>query len=167
MVTRAYSYIRMSSDVQLRGDSLRRQLDASSDYAAKHGLELVEKSRLQDIGVSAFKGANVSDGALGRFLRAVKRKTIPQGSFLLVKSLDRLSRQEIRKSLTLFLSIIDAGVNIVTLADNHVYTAKKTELQDLLISLVIMSRAHENRRPRVSEWERPGQTNERMRRHVR
>ena len=77
------------------------------------------------------------------FLRAVKRKKIPQGSFLLVESLDRLSRQEIRKSLTLFLSIIDAGVNIVTLADGHVYTAQKTELQDLLFSLVIMSRAHE------------------------
>ena len=143
MGTRAYSYIRMSTDVQLRGDSLRRQLEASSDYAAKHGLELVEESRLQDIGISAFKGANVSDGALGRFLKAIERKKIPQGSFLLVESLDRLSRQEIRKSLTLFLRIIDAGVNIVTLADNRVYTAQKTELQDLLISLVIMSWAHE------------------------
>ena len=65
MGVRAYSYIRMSTDVQLRGDSLRRQLEASSDYAAKHGLELVEESRLQDIGISAFKGANVSEGALG------------------------------------------------------------------------------------------------------
>jgi hypothetical protein len=52
-----------------------------------------------------------------------------------------------RKSLGIFLSIIDAGINIVTLADNRVYTAQKTELVDLLTSLVIMSRAA---RPAVS-----------------
>jgi DNA invertase Pin-like site-specific DNA recombinase len=140
---RAYSYVRMSTDLQLKGDSLRRQLEASAAYAATHDLELVDESCLQDIGVSAFKGANVAEGALGRFLEAAKAGTVPAGSFLLVESLDRLSRQEVRKSLGIFLSIVDAGVNIVTLADNHVYTAQKTELVDLLTSLVIMSRAHE------------------------
>jgi DNA invertase Pin-like site-specific DNA recombinase len=133
----------MSTDLQLKGDSLRRQLDASASYAAATGLDLVDESRLEDIGISAFKGANVAEGALGRFLEAAKTGKIPAGSFLLVESLDRLSRQEVRKSLTIFLSIIDAGVNIVTLADNRIYTAQKTELVDLLTSLVIMSRAHE------------------------
>jgi DNA invertase Pin-like site-specific DNA recombinase len=140
---RAYSYIRMSSDLQLKGDSLRRQLEASASYAAANGLDLVDESRLEDIGISAFKGANVAEGALGRFLEAAKAGKIPAGSFLLVESLDRLSRQEVRKSLTIFLSIVDAGVNIVTLTDNRVYAANKTELVDLLTSLVIMSRAHE------------------------
>jgi DNA invertase Pin-like site-specific DNA recombinase len=140
---RAYSYIRMSSDLQLKGDSLRRQLEASPTYAAANDLDLVDESRLEDIGISAFKGANVAEGALGRFLEAAKAGKIPAGSFLLVESLDRLSRQEIRKSLAIFLSIVDAGVNIVTLTDNRVYTAHKTELVDLLTSLVIMSRAHE------------------------
>ena len=140
---RAYSYIRMSTDLQLKGDSLRRQLDASASYAAANGLDLVDEFRLEDIGISAFKGANVAEGALGRFLEAAKAGKISAGSFLLVESLDRLSRQEVRKSLTIFLSIVDAGVNIVTLADNRIYTAQKTELVDLLTSLVIMSRAHE------------------------
>jgi DNA invertase Pin-like site-specific DNA recombinase len=140
---RAYSYIRMSSDLQIKGDSLRRQLDASASYAAANGLDLVDESRLEDIGISAFKGANIAEGALGRFLEAAKAGKIPDGSFLLVESLDRLSRQEVRKSLGIFLNIVDAGVNIVTLTDNRVYTAHKTELVDLLTSLVIMSRAHE------------------------
>jgi DNA invertase Pin-like site-specific DNA recombinase len=143
---RAYSYIRMSTDLQLKGDSLRRQLEASSAYAAANGLDLVDEARLEDIGVSAFKGANVAEGALGRFLDAAKAGKVPAGSFLLVESLDRLSRQEVRKALNTFLSIVDAGVNIVTLADNRVYTAQKTELVDLLTSLVIMSRAHEESR---------------------
>ena len=139
----AHSYIRMSTDLQLRGDSLRRQLQASTKYAAENNLDLVEHIRLEDIGVSAFKGANVSGGALGRFFEAVQTGRIARGSYLLVESLDRISRQELRKSLQIFLSIIDAGINIVTLADNHVYTAEKTELVDLVTSLVIMSRAHE------------------------
>src|SRR3954451_22952342 len=116
---KAYSYVRMSTDLQLKGDSLRRQLEASASYAAANGLDLVDDARLEDIGISAFKGANVAEGALGRFLEAAKGGQIPAGSFLLVESLDRLSRQEVHKSLTIFLSIVDAGVNIVTLTDNR------------------------------------------------
>ena len=55
---RAYSYIRMSTDMQLKGDSLRRQLEASTKYAATNGLDLIADDRLHDIGVSAFKGDN-------------------------------------------------------------------------------------------------------------
>jgi DNA invertase Pin-like site-specific DNA recombinase len=63
---------------------------------------------------------------------------------LILENLDRLSRAEIRKSLSLFLSIIDLGIDLVTLSDNErVYTADKTELVDLVSSLVILSRAHE------------------------
>ena len=62
---RAFSYIRMSSDVQLKGDSLRRQLAKSREYAEKHGLALVETDELKDLGVSAFRGRNIREGALG------------------------------------------------------------------------------------------------------
>jgi len=138
---RAFSYVRMSTPGQLLGDSLRRQLEASRTYASTHGLELVEEP-LQDLGVSAYKGANVSEGSLGRFLDAVRSGKVPTGSFLLVESLDRISRQEIRKALTTFLSIIDAGINLVTLNDAHVYSAQTTDVTDLIVSLVAMSRAH-------------------------
>jgi DNA invertase Pin-like site-specific DNA recombinase len=40
---------------------------------------------------------------------------------LLVESLDRLSRQEVRKSLTLLLQIIDSGIVLVTLADGRIF----------------------------------------------
>jgi DNA invertase Pin-like site-specific DNA recombinase len=71
----------MSTDPQLLGDSRRRQLEASRAYAAAHGLELAEGAELEDIGISAFKGANVSEGALGRFLQAVKSGSIKSGSY--------------------------------------------------------------------------------------
>jgi DNA invertase Pin-like site-specific DNA recombinase len=85
---RAYSYLRMSTAEQIRGDSLRRQLEQSRDYAAKHGMTLVED--LRDIGISAFHGANAAEGALGLFLAAVKAEKVEAGSYLLVESLVRL-----------------------------------------------------------------------------
>lgn len=133
----------MSTDLQIRGDSRRRQLEASETYARQHGLDLVPDFKLEDIGVSAFKGANLATGQLGRFLEAVRAGKIDPGSYLLVESLDRLSRQAILQSQAVFLEIVNAGINIVTLADNHVYESGKTNLQDLIYSLVIMSRAHE------------------------
>src|SRR5258706_16176806 len=107
----AYSYLRMSTNLQLKGDSRRRQLELSKAYAAEHDLDLADDSQLEDIGISAFKGANIKGGSLGHFLEAIEHGKISAGSYLLVESLDRLSRQEVRKSLTIFLSIIDAGIN--------------------------------------------------------
>jgi DNA invertase Pin-like site-specific DNA recombinase len=143
MKPRAYSYLRMSTDLQLKGDSRRRQLEASKAYAEAEGLVLADDARLEDIGISAFKGANARDGALGQFLAAVKAGTVERGSYLLVESLDRLSREEILPAHTLFLSIVQAGINLVTLADKRVYRAKNTNLVDMITSLVIMERAHE------------------------
>jgi DNA invertase Pin-like site-specific DNA recombinase len=60
-----------------------------------------------------------------------------------VESLDRLSREQVLTAQSLFLSIIQAGINLVTLTDGRVYQAGKTDLADLITSLVIMSRAHE------------------------
>jgi DNA invertase Pin-like site-specific DNA recombinase len=133
----------MSTDLQLKGDSRRRQLEQSRAYAEARGLDLAEGAELEDIGVSAFKGANVHDGALGVFLDAVRSGTVKPGSYLLVESLDRLTRQQLREAQSLFLSIIEAGINVVTLADGRVYPAGTNDLVDLILSLVIMSRAHE------------------------
>jgi hypothetical protein len=43
----------------------------------------------------------------------------------------------------LFLSIVQAGINLVTLIDGRTYRAGETNLGDLILSLVIMSTAHE------------------------
>ena len=111
---KAFSYIRMSTEGQLRGDSLRRQLERSREYAAKNGLDLDETTTFNDIGVSAFRGKNVREGALNRFLVAVREKKIAPGSYLLVESLDRLSRDEVVNAHTEFLALINTGIHVVT-----------------------------------------------------
>jgi DNA invertase Pin-like site-specific DNA recombinase len=140
----AYSYIRMSTDAQLQGDSYRRQAELSATYARDHGLTLMEGFKLEDIGVSAYRGDNLKHGALGKFVDAVKNKKIPKGSYLLIESLDRLSRASLNEALELFLGIINSGVNIVTVADGQRYTTgQANNTQQILMSIFIMARANE------------------------
>ena len=98
---------------------------------------------MTDTGISAFHGANVTEGALGQFIKAIDKGKIEKGSYLLVESLDRLSRQELNQALSLFLNIINQGITIVTLSDERTYSEKNLDLPNLIISLAIMSRAHE------------------------
>jgi DNA invertase Pin-like site-specific DNA recombinase len=114
----------MSTDLQLKGDSRRRQLEGSQKYADDHDLDLANDAQLEDIGISAYKGANAKEGALGQFLSAVKAGSIVKGSYLIVESLDRLSREEILPAHSLFLSIVQSGINLVTLTDRRVYSGK-------------------------------------------
>ena len=133
----------MSSDAQLSGDSLRRQVERSNAYAKLNQLDLDEQFKLQDIGVSAFDGSNVLSGQLGLFLKAVNDGRIAKGSFLLVESLDRLSREDTLSALGTFTSLLKAGITIVTLSDNKRFVPEKIDAMDLIYSLLVMSRAHE------------------------
>lgn len=139
----AYSYIRMSSALQLKGDSLRRQTELSRKYADENDLELVQDFKLSDIAMSAFKGENAINGALGKFLEAVDSGEIPKGSYLLVESLDRLSRQKISQAMNLFNNITQSGINIATLSDGQLYKAGSDDLAQFMYSIIIMSRANE------------------------
>jgi DNA invertase Pin-like site-specific DNA recombinase len=141
----AYSYIRFSTSEQKKGDSLRRQTELSERYASAHGLTLDNSVHLHDLGLSAFDRSNIDRGALGGFLEAIKRGRVAPGSFLLVESLDRLSRDKVLAALEIFISILRQGVTIVTLADNMVYSAESVgdNFSSLIISITIMARAHE------------------------
>lgn len=141
----AYSYIRFSTPDQIKGDSLRRQSELSEKYAKEHGLELDDSLKLTDLGVSAFDKTNITKGALGRFIDLIDAGRIQKGSYLLVESLDRISRQSASEALTLFLNIINSGVKIVTLIDGVEYSKEviKNDYTKLLFSIMIMVRANE------------------------
>jgi len=142
---RAYSYIRFSTPEQQTGDSFRRQYELSLAYAELHGLVLDERLTYRDLGVSAFDKSNVRGGQLGAFLTAIESGAVPVGSFLLVESLDRISRAKITEAMEIFMSIVNRGITLVTLADGMEYSKEKIDRQftDLIISIAIMSRAHE------------------------
>ncbi|MBS0642301.1 MAG: recombinase family protein, partial [Proteobacteria bacterium] len=96
-------------------------------------------------GVSAYRGRNAKDGALRAFLDAIELNLVPPNSYLLIESLDRLSRDKILAAQALFMQILQAGVHIVTLTDQRCYSLESLNRNplDLVISLVSMMRANE------------------------
>ncbi|EKF16858.1 recombinase family protein [Nitratireductor pacificus] len=139
----AFSYLRFSTPEQQRGDSFRRQTELAQRYAREHGLVLDSRS-FADLGVSAFRGANLQSGKLGEFLHAVQIGAIPKGSYLLMESLDRMSRADPWDSVGELRKIVKAGIRVVTLTNGRVYEIDDTNSEfALLEAVVVLIRAHE------------------------
>jgi DNA invertase Pin-like site-specific DNA recombinase len=114
---RCYSYMRFSTPEQAKGDSLNRQSARASSWATANGYELDKELTFKDLGVSAYRGKNAATGALGAFLEAVEDGRVPRDSYLIVESLDRISRQAVRKAARTLEDICEAGINVVDLED--------------------------------------------------
>lgn len=140
-----YSYLRFSDPRQAAGHSSERQAAYAARWAAEHGLQLDEALTLRDEGLSAYHQQHVKRGALGAFLAAVEAGRVPEGSVLVVEGLDRLSRAEVIDAQAQLLNIINAGLSVVTASDNRVYSREslRANPQELIFSLLIMMRAHE------------------------
>lgn len=116
---RAISYIRFSSERQLKGDSLRRQARLVNDWLSKNPEYYLDQDlSFRDLGKSAFSGKHLK-GGLGDFLTAIEKGLVRAGDTLLIESLDRLSRQDIDIASELLRRILRADVAVVTLADGE------------------------------------------------
>ncbi len=141
----AYSYLRFSSPQQAAGDSIRRQVEATAAWCQRNDVHLDESVKFRDEGVSAFKGEhrkNADVHALAGFLEAVKTKRIPTGSYLIVESLDRLTREELGEAVELVLSLVNRGVKIVQLQPVESVLQKPVEITSLVLAVVELSRGH-------------------------
>ena len=138
----AYTYIRFSTPDQQRGDSLRRQAEAVGRFVSENNLTLTKSAAFQDLGVSGYRGANLKSG-LGNFIAEVNSGQVPKGSYLIVESLDRLSRQKVMDALTLLVTLIDKGIKVVTLNDaGPQILDKDAGLPSLVLALSTMHRAN-------------------------
>jgi DNA invertase Pin-like site-specific DNA recombinase len=142
-MAKAYSYIRFSTPEQAKGDSLRRQTALAEAWCTVKGVVLDDT--LRDLGVSAYRGANRDVGALRSFLDEVERGKVEPGSFLIVESLDRLSREAVLDAAARLFDLIRAGIIVVTLSDGAEYSADRlrNDWTPLIVSIAIMARAHE------------------------
>ena len=143
----AISYLRFSGIRQAKGDSTRRQNSSAAKFTEVTGIEIAE--RLEDLGLSAWSGKHVSQGALGEFLKQIQTeefqtKVKSRDVFLVVENLDRLSREAIDDAFVQFRDIVRAGVKVVTMMDQKIFDA--TSIKDMatvIMSIVTMARAHE------------------------
>lgn len=149
----AYSYLRLSSkrqantaDSKTYRDGFRRQIELRDKYlAANPHLTLDTRLVLHDIGVSGFTGANAAPGGQGKlaaFLAEVNGGRIQKGSYLLVESLDRMSRQQVSRAQSILLDLVNSGIVVVSLADNQIYREGAHATQ-FIISIMSLTRAHE------------------------
>ena len=154
----AISYIRFSTPAQAAGHSFNRQYDKTVAYCEANGLRLAD-AKFYDLGVSGFTGANRRDGMLGKLIEEIESGAIPKGSYLIVESLDRLSRDKVLSQFGLFSKILEDGIVIVTLFDGRVYSKESVQNSpmELMLALVTMMRANDesetkSKRGRAS-WE--------------
>lgn len=141
----AYSYIRFSSAEQGKGASLARQWELAEAYAKEHDLALDDRP-YTDFGASGYKKENVEEGgALKAFLDAVDDGLVLPGSYLLVESLDRISRATITFAVELLLGIIRRKIIVVTLNDGTVFHPddEKNHFGPLMMAVVTFYRANE------------------------
>lgn len=144
----AYSYLRFSSREQAKGDSIRRQAEATALWCERNRVALDESLSLRDEGVSAFKGKNRENPdvhGLAAFLKAVETGKITRGSYLILENLDRLTRESIVPAVNLFTSILLAGVKIVQLNPEQVFTSG-AEITTIMLALVELSRGNSESR---------------------
>src|SRR5262249_35274585 len=141
----AYSLIRFSSPQQSEGDSRDRQAELAEEWSRRHGVALDKSLWLYDPACSAFTGAhrqNPDRHALAGFLKMVEGGRVRPGDFLILESLDRLSREHIRPALTLLLNLIEAGVRVVQLKPVEQIFDENVEPMTLMMAIMELSRGH-------------------------
>jgi DNA invertase Pin-like site-specific DNA recombinase len=141
----AFSYVRFSTREQRKGDSLRRQAAATLAWCQRNGARLDKSRSFHDLGKSAFLGdhrKNPDRHALAAFLKMVEDGRIPRGSYLVIESLDRLTREHVLAALMLCLGLIEAGVRIVQLSPTELVYDEKSDEMSLMLMIVELSRGH-------------------------
>lgn len=144
----AYSYMRFSTPEQRKGDSIRRQTAVLEAFVERHKLDLDTTLRFVDAGVSGHKGLHRSSDkyALGYFLSLVKSGRIAAGSYLIVESLDRLSREDVDEALELLLSLTRSGIKVVQLLPAELIYQKPVEPMKLMMGIMELSRGNSESR---------------------
>lgn len=140
----AVSYSRFSLKQQGKGDSRRRQLEPTLDWCEETGVALDQSLQFVDAGVSAHRGKNATEAALSEILTLIASGRIWPGCYLVIENLDRLSRQNYRKSRNLVEQILEHGVRIVTHKPPRIYTEDSLDdVMDVLEMMFIFIRANE------------------------
>ena len=137
MNPKCYAYARFSTAKQSIGTSIERQESLAKDYAEKHGYDL---KLIKDHGKSAYHSDNLNH-ELGNFIKRIEKKEIPPDSIFLLENLDRLSRDKLSKSISLFTQIISSGIKIADLSNNKLYS-DESGIDDFIVSLTTLWRGH-------------------------
>lgn len=138
-------YLRVSTRSQLDGGGMDEQNLRTTEYINQRSelFEIEHVDYIVDEGVSAFSGANISSGNLGKFVEAVKAGKYGKGHALVLYSLDRLSRQNAWVGSQLVSTLIEAGIEIHTVTDGEPLTKDKS-IGSIISSIYFMRSNNES-----------------------
>lgn len=142
----AIAYVRWSSTVQggEDKDSYDRQTSPLEFFTSSTGVPVVET--IIDPGQSAFTGENSKKGKLKGILDRIESGEIKKGDFLVVESIDRITRMRVLDGVALIQDgILKKGVKLYTTTDNKTYSYEDPEkdFENLLMISLIAKRANE------------------------
>jgi DNA invertase Pin-like site-specific DNA recombinase len=130
-----FIYARWSSLEQGRGSTLERQLDLCRRYC--NGRGWTDAEVIKDEGRSAYTGANLTQGNLGKLTERLEQGLIPYGSVLIVEQLDRISRRPPMEVMNWISRVVNAGLTIVTANNNQIISKDELEHNQLgIVSIV-------------------------------
>ena len=140
---KAYAYIRYSRAIQQTGDSEHRQLTALDLFETSTGTPITEV--VYDKGKSAFRGDNARSGNFKEMLDRMDSGAIGAGDYLVVESIDRITRQRVLDGVELLQGILKKGINIYTTVDQKTYSYSdpSRDFENLLMISLIAKRANE------------------------
>lgn len=151
-MSKAYAYLRVSTKTQTGEDKdgLERQRASIRRIAQQHGVEFDDIQIYQDKGVSAYTGKNAEVGELKELIDDIENLDIKSGDVIFVEALDRLSRQKLLKTKSLFYDkILSKGVKIITTSDGAIYQdhddPNEVFLQDVKMSVLVQRSWDESR----------------------
>jgi DNA invertase Pin-like site-specific DNA recombinase len=120
-----FLYTRFSTKSQENGSSVRRQVEYAARFCEREGVTL--DRTFGDEGVSGHKGRHRHGdraGGLAEFLSLCRSGDIPRGSFLLVESFDRLSREHPLDAMDLLKTLLqEFGIVVVVMRPEMRLTA--------------------------------------------
>jgi DNA invertase Pin-like site-specific DNA recombinase len=108
----------------------------------KRNKKRLDQSLRVDRGLSGFDGTNRDIGALGEFLGMVENGRVKPGSYLVVESLDRLTREEVMEALWLIIGLIRQGVRVVQLRPQEVVYQQGCDSHTLMMMIMELQRGH-------------------------
>jgi DNA invertase Pin-like site-specific DNA recombinase len=130
----------------MKGDSVRRQTAGAQAWCERNNVVLDNSRTYHDLGKSAFLGehrSNPDRHALAAFLQMVDEGKIPRGTYLIIESLDRLTREHVTAGLMLCLRLIEEkGIRIVQLSPIEKVYEGRPDPMDLMMMIMELQRGH-------------------------
>lgn len=158
----AIGYMRYSSKLQGAGSTIHRQKSLINkwveDQKTHHG-KVYEVKLYTDKGLSGWTGENLLAGALGRLIEEVEAGGYPEGTPIILESIDRLSRQGHEEATAILRRLTSTGCVVHSILDRQVI--QRSDLKTFIGAMQIIAVAERGREESDIKSERVSSSKER------